>query len=91
MLSNNLAEIISYFDDFLELRWHERGVTPLELKELRRRQGRSYYHLNWHKMLDTFEPPTKSRLKSVALTSWEGHAYLYSSARAVCTRHLANS
>ena len=67
------------------------GVAPLELKELCRRQGRSFYFLNGHRMLDTFEPPAKSRLKSIALTSWEGHAYLYTSARAVCTRHLTGS
>ena len=42
-------------------------------------------------MLDSYEPPVKNRLKSGAMTSWGGHAYLYSSARVVCTKHLANS
>ena len=38
----SLGEVISYFDDFLELGWQGRGVTALELKELCRRQGRSF-------------------------------------------------
>ena len=43
-------------------------------------------------MLDTYEPPVKNRtLKAIALTSWGGHAYLYTNARSVCTRHLASS
>ena len=37
----SLGEAISYFDEFPEPGWQERGVTPLELKELCRRQGRS--------------------------------------------------
>ena len=68
------------------------GGAPLELKELCRRQGRSFYFLNGHRMLDSYDPPNKNRkLKNIALTSWDGHAYLFSSARAVCTRHLASS
>ena len=79
------------FDEFLDPDWKERGVTPLEIKALCERQGRAYYFLSGRRMLDTYEPATRtSRLKSIALTSWEGHAYLYSSARA-CTRHMASS
>ena len=92
VLRISLGEAISYFDDFLAPGWQARGVSPLELKEMCRRQGRSFYFLNGHKMLDSYEPPAKNRsMKSVALTSWDGHAYLYSSARVVCTKHLANS
>ena len=91
VLGKSLAEAASWFDEFLAEGWRECGVTPLEIKELCRRQGRAYYFLNGHRMLDTFEPTAKSRLKSIALTSWDGHAYLYASARAVCTRHLAGS
>ena len=88
--AHNLDEAISYFDEFLKPGWQACGVTPLEIKELCRRQGRSLYFLYGHRMLDSYEPPVKNRLKSVAMTSWGGHAYLYSSARVVCTKHLAN-
>ena len=52
VLGVSLGEAISYFDAFLELGWQHRCVTPLELKELCRRQGHSYYYLSGHKMLD---------------------------------------
>ena len=57
----NLDEAIGYFDDFLPPGWQARGVAPLELKELCRRQGRSFYFLNGHRMLDSFEPPVKKQ------------------------------
>jgi hypothetical protein len=92
VLSISLNEAVAYFDEFLEPGWRVVGITPLQLKELCRRQGRSFYYLNGHRMLDNYEPPSKNRaLKSVALTSWGGHAYLYNSARSVCGKHLASS
>lgn len=90
VLNINLDEAISYFDDMLEPGWEDVGVTPLELKELCKRQGRAFFFLVGFKLLDLYEPPRKNRaLKSIALTSWEGHAYLYNSARAVCARRLS--
>ena len=50
---------ISYFDEFLTPGWQEVGVTPLEVKELCRRQGRSFYFLSGHRLLDNYEPPQK--------------------------------
>ena len=36
-------------------------------------------------MLDNYEPPRKKRsLRSIAMTSWEGNAYMYNNARCVC-------
>ena len=43
VLGVSLGEAISYFNDFLAIGWQQCGVTPLELKELCRRQGRSFY------------------------------------------------
>ena len=64
----------------------------MEVKELCRRQRRSVYLLSGHRLLDNYEPPQTNRsLRSVALTCWEGHAYLYTSARAVCAKHLATA
>ena len=41
-------------------------------------------------MLDVYEPPAKRRaLRGVAMTSWEGHSYMYANARAVCQRHVS--
>ena len=91
VLRISLNEATGIFDDFLPSGWQAIGVTPLQLKELCRRQGRSFYYLSGTRMMDTYEPPTKNRsLKSIAITSFEGHAYLYTSARFVCTRHLSN-
>ena len=56
VLGVSMSEAIGYFDEFLEPGWQEYGVTPLELKELCRRQGRSYYYLNGHRMLHSSEP-----------------------------------
>ena len=92
VLRISLNEAIGIFDDFLPAGWQTIGVTPLQLKELCRRQGRSFYYLNGTRMMDNYEPPDKNRsLKSIALTSFEGHAYLYTSARFVCTRHLSDT
>ena len=69
VLSISLGEAIAYFDEFLEPGWRAVGITPLQLKELCRRQGRSFYYLNGHRMIDNYEPPSKNRaLKSVDLT-----------------------
>ena len=71
VLSISLNEAAAYFDELLEPRWRAIGITPLQLKELCRRQGRSFYYLNGHRMLDHYEPPSKKRaLKSLALSSW---------------------
>ena len=92
VLGISLDETISYFDEFLQPGWQAWGVAPLELKELCHRQGRSLYFLNGQRVLDPYEPPVKNRsLKSIALASWGGHAYLYTSAWTVCTKRLANS
>ena len=64
----------------------------MDLKELCRRQGRSFFFLNGHRLLNVHEPPRKDRsLRSVALTSWEIRAYMYTSARAVCAKHLSTA
>ena len=77
VLGVSLDEAMSYFDEFLKPGWQEWGVAPLELKELCRRQGRSFYFLNGHRMLDAYEPPAKNHsLKSISLTCWGG-ACLY--------------
>ena len=80
----NLA--ISYFDEFLAPGWQDVGVTPCEIRELCVRQGRSFFYLSGRRMMESYEPPTKTRLKSIALTSWEGHAYLFSNSSTVGER-----
>ena len=55
-----LDDAISLFDEFLIPGWREIGVTPLELKELCRRQGRSFYFVSGHRLLDNYEPLKKT-------------------------------
>ena len=56
LLGITLDESISYFDEFLIPEWRAIGVTPLQLKELCRRQGRSFFLLNGYRMLDNYDP-----------------------------------
>ena len=67
VLGISLAETLGYFDEFLETDWQQRGATALEIKELCTRQGRAFYFLSGTKMLDTYEPPIKSRIRAIAL------------------------
>ena len=45
VLGVNMDEALSYFDEFLDPGWTERGVTPLEVRKLCERQGRCFYYL----------------------------------------------
>ena len=90
VLGVSLDEASSYFNEFLDPGWRERGVTALEVRALCERQGRCFYFLSGHRMLDVYEPPAKRRaLRGVAMTSWEGHSYMYTNARTVCQRHVS--
>ena len=92
VLAITLDEAISYFDEFLASGWQATGVTPLQLKEMCMRQGRSFYFLSGQRMLDIYEPPAQTRRqRSVALTSWQGHSYIYNDAKSICARHIASN
>ena len=57
VLGKSLAETTSWFDEFLDPGWKERGVTPLEIKALCERQGRAYYFLSGRRMLGSYDQP----------------------------------
>ena len=82
LLNQPLEDFVEFFNQFYDSEsWQSEGVSASNLKQWCVQNGYGFYFAMGYKLLESVEPNGKNR--SIAISSWNGHCYMYKSAKLV--------
>ena len=83
LMRQRLEEVCECFDNICEdPRWRQKGVSPEEVIKFCVFHSAPCFYYAGGRIQASYEPPNKIQ-RAVAFTSWESHAFFYSSARPI--------
>ncbi len=91
LLNRSLDEMCESFDDLLGgPAWREEGLCAKTLKKWCALRGHPFFFISGAKLILMHEPPVK-RGRALAGVAFDGHFYMYKSARCVANWHLRDA
>ena len=81
ILKEQEKDLIDEFDRLLQRPWQHEGLSPNDVKTFCQERKLPYYCLG-RGLMDSWQPEAAGG-RAVAFTTWDGHCYMYKSARVV--------
>ncbi|CAE8648738.1 unnamed protein product [Polarella glacialis] len=90
LLGRSMKEICASFDDLLGMeQWRAEGICAKTLLKCCALRGHTFFFVNSGKLLLMHDPPMK-RGRALAGVAFDGHLYMYKSARCLANWYLAS-